>query len=198
MSIPVSNSSGNTISGGNTVAPPGLDQDHGNKVKDVDSPASAVAKAHASLNSSIVQTSLSVAITSGNDPLALLLKTAIEGINDALAPTLGKDAIQNAAATEDNSAAATADRIVQQSTAFYGKYLEQNKLADNAESRGKFIDLIQGGFEKGFKEAQDVLSGLKVLQGDIAAGIDQTHELVLQGYAAFKAGPQPAPAPATP
>jgi hypothetical protein len=202
MSIPVS------VTNGKAVAPPGLDQDHGkvkdqdhgNKVKDVDSPASAVAKAHASLNSAIVQTSISVAISSGNDPLALLLKTAIEGVNDALEPTMGKNAIQNAAANQDNTPEATADRIVQQSTAFYNAYLAKNKLEDNEASRGKFIDLIQGGFEKGFKEAQDVLTGLKVLQGDIAAGIDKTHELVLAGYAAFKAGPQPAtdPAPATP
>ncbi|MES2015654.1 MAG: DUF5610 domain-containing protein [Pseudomonadota bacterium] len=197
MSIPVS------ISHGKSAAAPGhdpdhhkvKDQEHGNKVKDVDSPASATAKLHASLNSSIVQTSLTVAITTGNDPLALLLKAAIEGVNDALKPTFGPNAIQNAAANQDNSAEATADRIVQQSTAFYDQYRTKNKLEDNAETRGKFIDLIQGGFEKGFKEAQNVLSGLKVLEGDIAAGIDKTHELVLAGYAAFRAGPMTAPAP---
>lgn len=191
MSIPVS------ISNNKAVAPPGLDQDHGNKVKDVDSPASATAKAHASLNSAIVQTSLSVAISSGNEPLALLYKTAIEGINDALAPSLGKDAIQNAATSQDNTPEATADRIVKQSTAFYDQYRQQNKFEDNAETRGKFIDLIKGGFEQGFKEAQDVLTSLKVLQGDIATGIDKTHELVLKGYADFAAGPAATPA-ATP
>ena len=195
MSIPV------PISNGKAVAPTLLDQDHvkkvkdddhGNKVKDTPSPASAMALQHASLNNAIVQTSISVAISSGNDPLALLYKTAIEGINDALAPTLGKDAIQNAA-SQDNSPEATADRIVKQSTAFYDQYRHQNKLEDNAETRGKFIDLIKGGFEQGFKEAQDVLTSLKVLQGDIATGIDKTHELVLKAYADFAAGPQPAP-----
>jgi hypothetical protein len=199
MSIPVS------ISNNKPVAPPGLDQDRGNKVKDqdtgnkikdVDSPASATALAHASLNSAIVQTSLSVAISSGNEPLALLYKTAIEGINEALAPSLGKDAIQNAAASQDNTPQATADRIVKQSTAFYDQYREQNKLEDNAETRAKFIDLIKGGFEQGFKEAQDVLTSLKVLQGDIATGIDKTHELVLKGFADFAAGPAASPAAA--
>jgi hypothetical protein len=190
MAIPVS------ISNNKAVAPPGLDQDRGNKVKDVDSPASATALAHASLNSAIVQTSLSVAISSGNEPLALLYKTAIEGINDALAPSLGKDAIQNAATSQDNTPEATADRIVKQSTAFYDQYRQQNKLEDNAETRGKFIDLIKGGFEQGFKEAQDVLTSLKVLQGDIATGIDKTHELVLKGYADFAAGPAATPAAA--
>lgn len=199
MSIPVSNTNAKPTSA------PGLERsnrdhtkvnDHSNKVKDTESPASAVAKAHASQNSAIIQTQLNVAISSGNNPLALLFKTAVEGINEVL----GEDAIQNAA-SQDNSAEATAQRIVDMSTAFYGKYLEQNKLEDNEESRGKFIDLISGGFEKGFKEAQDILQGLKVLEGDIAAGIDKTHELVLAGFAAFRAGPeenpdsQPTPAP---
>lgn len=202
MSIPVS------ISNNRAVAPPGLDpdklkdQDTGNKIKDVDSPASAVAKAHASLNSAIVQTSLSVAISSGNDPLALLYKTAIQGINEALEPALGKDAIQNAAANQDNSPEATAERIVKQSTAFYDQYRQQNKLEDNADTRAKFIDLIKGGFEQGFKEAQDVLTSLKAWQGDVSTGIDKTHELVLKGYAEFAAGPkpdsQPTAAPALP
>lgn len=173
------------------------DDERSNKIKETDSPASAVAKQHASQNSAIIQTQMHVALSSGNNSLALLFKTAIEGINEVL----GEDAIQNAA-SQDNSAQATAERIVSASTAFYGQYLEQNKLEDNDESRGKFVDLIGGGFEKGFKEAQDILDGLKVLSGDVAAGIDKTHELVLQGFAAFRAGPaavpDPQPAPAVP
>jgi hypothetical protein len=180
------------------------DNEGSNKVKDVDSPASATAKAHASLNSAIIQTSLNVAIQSGNDPLALLYKTAIEGINEALAPQFGKDAVQNAAANQDNSAEATAERIIKMSTAFYDAYRQQNKLEDNAATREQFIGVVSGGFEKGFKEAQDILGGLKVLEGAVAAGIDKTHELVLKGFAAFAAGPKPdaaslpAPDPAAP
>jgi hypothetical protein len=196
MSIPVSNTNAKPVSSqglenSNRDHAKVKDGDHSNKVKDVESPASAMAKSRASLNSAIVQTSLNVAIKSGNDPLALLYKTAIEGINEALAPALGKDAIQNAATSQDNSAEATAGRIVSMSTAFYDKYLEKNKLEDNEESRAKFIDVISAGFEKGFKEAQDILGGLKVLQGDVAAGIDKTHELVLKGFADFKAGTAP-------
>ena len=195
MSIPVS------ISNNKAVAPTVLDDGVG-KAKETDTAASATAKAQASLNSAIVNASLTVAISSGNDPLALLYKTAIEGINEALAPTAGKDAIQNAAANQDNSPEATSDRIVQLSTAFYDQYRQQNKLEDNAETRGKFIDLIKGGFEQGFKEAQDVLTSLKVLQGDISKGIDKTHALVLKGFADFAAGPKAAvdgaPTPAAP
>lgn len=191
MSIPVSNNSARP-----TPAPEQSNRDKtkvdgetSNKVKDVESPASAVARMRASANSAIVQTQMNVALNSGNDPLALVLKAAINGINEALAPTMGKDAIENAAATQDNSAEATAGRILSLSTAFYGAYLEQNKLDDNADARGKFVDVIRGGFEKGFKEAQDVLQGLKALQGDVATQIDKTFELVMAGYDAFAAGP---------
>lgn len=190
MSIPVSNNSARP-----TPAPEQsnrdnkVDGDTSNKVKDVESPASAVARMRASANSAIVQTQMNVALNSGNDPLALVLKAAINGINEALAPTLGKDAIENAAATQDNSAEATAGRILSLSTAFYGAYLEQNKLEDNADSRGKFVDVIRGGFEQGFKEAQEVLQGLKALQGDVATQIDKTFGLVMAGYDAFAAGP---------
>jgi hypothetical protein len=196
MSIPVTNTnakgpSAQGLENSNRDHTKVKDNSHSNKIKDVESPASAMAKSKASLNSAIVQTSLNVAISSGNDPLALLYKTAIQGINEALAPELGDDAIQNAAGGQDNSAEATASRIISMSTAFYDKYLEKNKLEDNEESRGKFIDVISAGFEKGFKEAQDILGGLKVLQGDVAAGIDKTHELVLKGFADFRAGTKP-------
>lgn len=197
MSIPVS------VTTSKPALPPGQDkadkvkdQDHANnKVKDSESPASAVAKAHASLNSSIVQTSLSVSIKAGNDPLSLLLQTAINGINEELEATLGKDAIQNAAASQDNSPEATATRIVSLSTAFYGAYLEKNGLDDNAESREQFVGVIRGGFEKGFKEAQDVLQGLKVLD-QVSEGIDKTFALVQKGFDDFLAGPQAEPEPA--
>jgi len=198
MSIPVS------VTGGKLSTPPGLDNANkvkdgteSNKVKETESPAAAVAKSRAAANSAIVQTSLNVAISAGNDPLALLLKSAINGINEELAPTLGKDAIQNAAATQDNSPEATAGRIVQLSTAFYDAFRQQKGLDDSEETRKQFIDVIQGGFEKGFKEAQDVLEGLKVLGGDVAAGIDKTYGLVLKGYQDFIKPPQPAELPAS-
>ena len=188
MSIPVS------ITGGKPSALPAavdndnkLDAQSNNKVKDVDSPASSTAKARASLNSAIVQTSISVSLSSGNEPLALLLKSAITGINEVLEPTLGKDAIQNAAG-QDNSPEATAGRIVNLSTAFYDAYRQQKGLEDNEATRKEFIGVIQGGFERGFKEAQDVLQGLKVLD-QVSEGIDKTFELVLKGYQDFIKGP---------
>jgi hypothetical protein len=196
----------NPVSGNNGRAVPSAlerpnnvkqDDASGNKVKETESAASAVARSRASLNSAIVQSTMSVAINSGNQPMALLLKSAINGINEQLQPTMGKDAIQNAA-SQDNSAEATAGRILSLSTGFYDAYRQQNKLEDNAESRAQFVEVIRGGFEKGFKEAQGVLQGLKVLGGDVAAGIDKTFSLVMQGYDDFVAGPQSQPGGRTP
>ncbi|MCL6486006.1 MAG: hypothetical protein I4O49_17865, partial [Janthinobacterium lividum] len=58
------------------------------------------------LNASIMQASMNVSIASENAPLALLYKTAITNINEALKGQYGEGAIENAA-SQDNSAEAT-------------------------------------------------------------------------------------------
>ena len=136
------------------------------------------------LNASIMQASLNVSIGSENEPLALLYKTAITNINEALKGQYGDDAIQNAA-SQDNSAEATASRIVSLSTGFFDAYKKQNPGLDDDTALSKFMDTISGGMEKGFKEARDILGGLKVLNGGIASNIDKTYELVQKGYADF-------------
>ena len=136
------------------------------------------------LNASIMQASLNVSIGSENEPLALLYKTAITNINEALKGQYGDDAIQNAA-SQDNSAEATANRIVSLSTGFFDAFKKQNPDLDDDAALSKFMDTISGGMEKGFKEARDILGGLKVLGGDIAGNIDKTYELVQKGYADF-------------
>lgn len=181
MSTPVSGTKGPAN------PPPGLE--NSNKIKEGGTRASATAQARANLNSAVVQSSLSVAISAGNEPLALVLKSAITGINEELKGQFGDNAIQNAAASQDNSPEATAQRIVSLSTAFYDAYRQQNGLEDNAASREQFISTIRSGFEKGFAEAKDILDGLKVLKGDVASGIDKTFELVQKGYDDFLSAP---------
>jgi hypothetical protein len=141
-------------------------------------------QARQQLNASIVQASISVAIGSGNEPLALLYKSALTGINEALAPDFGPDAIQNAA-RQDNSPEGTAGRIVSLSTAFFDAFKEQNKGLDDEAVLQKFMDTIGGGVERGFKEARGILDGLQVLNGDVASNIDKTYELVQQGLKEF-------------
>lgn len=136
------------------------------------------------LNGRILQASLEVSIRSGNESQALLLRTAIEGINEALAPTLGPDAIQNAMG-QDNSAEATAERIVSMSTAFFDAYAARRPGDDPETVLRDFIDVVRGGFDKGFGEARDILDGLGVFNGAVEADVMKTRELVLQGYDRF-------------
>lgn len=148
------------------------------------SASTAMAENRSQQNLSIVQASISVSISSGNEPLALLLKSAIQGINEALAPEFGPDALQNAM-SQDNSPEGTAGRILSLSTGFFDAYAQQHPEKDPETLVKDFIDLIRGGFEKGFQEASDILQGLGVLSGDIQAGIDKTYELVQKGYDDF-------------
>ena len=43
------------------------------------------------------------------------------------------------------------------------------------------MGIIGGAIDNGFKEAKDILSGLKVLQGDIADGVDKTYGFSARG-----------------
>lgn len=143
-------------------------------------------QARQQLNTAIMQSSMSVAISSGNEPLAMLYKAALTGINEALAPDFGPDAIRSAAG-QDNSPEGTAGRIVSLSTAFFDAYKAQHKGEDEEVVLQKFIDTIQGGVDQGFKEARGILEGLQVLQGDIASNIDKTYDLVTKGLQDFAA-----------
>ena len=136
------------------------------------------------LNVGILQASMAVSIRAGDESQALLFRSAIEGINEALAPTLGADAIQNAMG-QDNSAEATAGRIVSMSTAFFDAYAARRPEDDPETVLRDFMDVIRGGFEKGFGEARDILSGLGVFNGAVEADVTKTRELVLQGYDRF-------------
>jgi hypothetical protein len=53
------------------------------------------------------------------------------------------------------------------------------------ESLTAFVDIIRGGIDQGFAEAKDILTSLKVLEGDIATNIDKTYDLVQEGLQSF-------------
>ncbi len=155
-----------------------------------DKPVSVASKAKAELNASIVQASLSVSISSSNDQMSVVLKTAMTGINEALKKDgYGDDAIQNAM-SQDNTPEGTAGRIVSLSTGFFEAYKQQHPGEDEGELLNKFMDTIKSGMERGFKEARDVLQGLNALNGDISSNIDKTYELVQKGYDDFVAAQQ--------
>ncbi|MBQ0720173.1 MAG: DUF5610 domain-containing protein [Gammaproteobacteria bacterium] len=139
-----------------------------------------------SLDAAIVNTNLSLSVGDANSSLTLVLKTALEGINAELAPTLGSGAIQAAVDTGiDVSPEATAERIVSLSTAFFGAYQEANPELDFDTALNQFVDVISGGIDQGFAEAREILDGLQVLTGDIASNIDTTYQLVQDKLSAF-------------
>ena len=143
-------------------------------------------EAKTQFNAAIVTASFDVAISSGNESLALLYKSAINSINVVLKQERGDNAIQNAFG-QDNSAEGTAGRIVSISTGFYEAFKRQHPGEDEADVLSNFMSTIKSGFEQGYKEAADILQGLGVLGGDIKNGIEKTYDLVLQGYADFEA-----------
>lgn len=140
------------------------------------------------LNAQILEASLQVSVQAGNQSLALLYRTAIDSINEYLEPELGPDAIGQTMG-QDNSAEATAGRILSMSTAFFDAYAARYPDKDPETVVRDFVELIRGGFEQGYREAEDILTGLGVLGEDspIAAGIQKTYALVQQGYDDFLA-----------
>lgn len=134
-------------------------------------------------NSQILEASLQISIQAGNDSLALLYRTAVDEINNVLAPDLGPDAIQNAM-SQDNSAQATAGRIVGLSTAMFNAYAARYPDKDMEVVAKDFVNVVRGGFEQGYKEAEDILNSLGVLSAGspVAEGISQTFALVQKGY----------------
>lgn len=149
-----------------------------------------VAESKQQLNSSIVQSALSVSISSGNDSLTLLYKTAIENINEALKPELGDNAIETAVANEeDYTPEGTSTRILSFISALYEIYraqkVEDGETFDEAELAEKFVGIVGGGVDKGFNEAKTILTGLGVFNGDIEANANKTYELVQKGLQLF-------------
>jgi hypothetical protein len=148
--------------------------------------AAAVASSKQQLNIAIVQSSLTVSLSTKNDPLTLVYKSAIEHLNEQLKPTLGDNAIQNAV-SQDNSPEGTAGRIVSLSTGLFELYKQSFPGEDESKVLDRFMKVIQGGINTGFKEARGILSGMGVLGGSIASNIDKTYTLVTQGLADFMA-----------
>ena len=141
-------------------------------------------------NAQILQASMEVSIKSSNNSLTLLYRAAIDRLNEILTPELGPNAIDGKD-TPDGSPEATAGRILSLSTAFYDAYAAQskNKGKDADTLARDFVELIRGGFERGFGEAKDILTGLGVMGEDspIEQGINKTYALVMKGYDDFLA-----------
>jgi hypothetical protein len=149
--------------------------------------ASSAASLRDQLNQQIVEASLKVSISTGNQSQQLLYKSALDGINEALGASAGsansvEAAYQNGV---DVSPEATAGRILDVVTGFYDNYAKQHPDVDDETNAANFAKLIKGGFEKGFNDAAKVLSGLGVWNGDIKANADKTADLFNKGLDDF-------------
>ncbi|MDF0604157.1 DUF5610 domain-containing protein [Neisseriaceae bacterium TC5R-5] len=199
MSIPSVNtqlSNTNVQSVGNTQSTTGTDK-----------PASNSVSAKNQLDAQLVQ-SLDVSLDSGQKGLSLVYRKAIDSINQILAQSLapGQNAAGSDASTgavqggqqatpnilqqklsEDNSPEATAQRILSGALGFFGAYAKQNPNDDPQKQASDFVDLVRGGFEKGFAEASGILKDLKVLNGSVAEDVQKTYDLVSKGFDNFLA-----------
>ena len=156
------------------------------KSKKNDVPQTAAEQRQAQ-NIAILRADEQVSLRSNNDSLALLYKAAIEGINAELEPVMGENAAQKIYDEGiDTSPQATADRIVAFATAFYSRYKELNPAETEQQTLDNFMALITPGVEKGFADAKDILTNLKVYEGELESAVDSTFELVKKGLAAFR------------
>jgi hypothetical protein len=133
----------------------------------------------------ILQASSRVSISAGDQPQSLLYRSVVDRINEQLGSELSANAVQKPAVSQDNSPEATADRILSFSTGLYETYAQQHPGEDPEKVARNFVDVIRGGFEKGFNEAKDILEGLQVFNGGVAEGVMKTYDLVSKGYDQF-------------
>jgi len=139
----------------------------------------------AQLNAQIVQSSLNVSLKSRDQSLSLVYKSVINSIGETMEAELGKNPLPGKA---DNSAEATAQRILDFATGFFDTYAKQNPGKDPDKLAKDFVELVRGGFEKGFNEARDILDGMGVLGGsDVEKDIMKTYDLVSKGFDDFLA-----------
>ena len=80
---------------------------------------------------------------------------------------------------------ATAQRIVNFSTSFFGSFKENHADEAGQSQASDFAAMIKGAIEEGFASAQDILFGLGEISPDIQAGINETFELTMQGINSF-------------
>ena len=123
-----------------------------------------------------------VTINTSEKPAELLLKTAVEGINEVL----GENTISATYDAEiDLSTEAITQNIVSSTTAAYPQYVENNPGISGEDSAQSFIDAINIGMTNAVEDAKSVLSGLDALDENKSSMIDTTYDAVMQGIQSF-------------
>jgi len=122
-----------------------------------------------------------------NEPLSLVYRTAVQKLNELLAPETGEAGLQGVAASGmDFSPEAVAERILSFATAGITSFRDRHTDQGGEEQLNGFMSLIRDAIDQGFQEARDILDGLGVLQGDISANTDRTYQLIQDGLNRFE------------
>lgn len=119
-----------------------------------------------------------VSLTAGEEPMALVFKTAVDGMNEQLGGQTS-----TAVVAQDASPQVTSARIVAMSVAFYHAFRMQHLGDPEDLVLQEFMQAIRRGIDSGFGEARTVLRGLDALDAPTAAAIDVTYLLVQDGLA---------------
>lgn len=169
---------------------------------------SSTVSARNQLNAQLVA-NLDVSTNTDGKSLSLLYRTAIDSINQILSDQLNAsgggaaDDAQGAQGaqqtpnilqqklSEDNSPEGTSQRILSGALSFFSTYAKQHPELSQEDQAKNFVDIVRGGFEKGYAEAVDILNGLKVFNGNIADEIKKTRDLVNKGFDDFVASMKP-------
>lgn len=99
----------------------------------------------------------------------------------------------------DLSPEATAGRIVDFATSFFGSFQNNHADDDGTTQIDGYSQLIKDAVEEGFTQSRDLLEGIGKISGQVSDDINRTYELVMQGLDDFastqRASLTPEPAP---
>ncbi|MGZ9897367.1 DUF5610 domain-containing protein [Shewanella gaetbuli] len=144
------------------------------------------------MNGQILAAQEKVMLSAGNESMALLFRSAIDAIDAELDVALGENTPQKEGpfstsfAGIDYSPSSTASRIVTAATGYFALHQQQQPDLTYDEQLTGFMEKISAAIDVGFGQAKDILSGLNVLNKQIAAGIEETYALIQTGLDKFK------------
>ncbi len=102
---------------------------------------------------------------------------------------LGKDLPEGIASLkpEDHTPEATAQRILDGTTALLGVYAHQHPELEGQELLNSFMKTIRGGIKEGYEQAMGILGDIGALGIDgVQSGIERTMQLVEEGLKEFE------------
>lgn len=137
------------------------------------------------INAQIIASHEKFSFSIKNNELSLLYKSAIDQLNEILAPILGEEGLK-AVEPDEYTPEAVAQRIVSVSTAFFEAYKGRHTDMSEAEALDNFMEIIEGAIAQGIGEAKEILDGMKILEGDVSSDIEKTYALIKKGLQEFR------------